>query len=116
MSATQKVLIVDGHNTIFALPDLNQLHDRNQEAGRELLVRYLQDLHDQGEWDVVVVFDGQGSRRTKTQDRPENLITIYSASYETADTVIEQLALKYGKACELCIATHITRQKITEVF
>jgi len=61
----QKILIVDGHNAIFALPEVRQLHDKNQEAGRELLIRYLQELHDRGEWHVVVVFDGQGSKRTK---------------------------------------------------
>jgi len=103
---TPKILIVDGHNAIFAIAEIEQLHRKHQEAGRELLVRYLQDLHDRGEWEVVVVFDGKGPKRTKTQHRSSDLMIIYSRSGETADTVIEQLALKYASECDLCVATN----------
>lgn len=101
-----KILIVDGHNAIGAIPEIRAVHERDQEGGRDLISRYLQSLHDEGEFQVVLVFDGQGNKRTKFQARGADMITIFSRSGETADTVIEQLAYKYAGSCDLYVATN----------
>ena len=99
-----RYLIVDGHSVIFDWPDLRKLHHRRTSLARDELVKRLRDYQDRTEVRVVVVFDGKGEHVSESAD-PHDVQIFYSRSGQTADSLIERLASKYGKRFELTVAT-----------
>jgi predicted RNA-binding protein with PIN domain len=97
-------LIVDGHSVIFAWPELRALHARRTSLAREALTKQLRDYQDWTGTRVAVVFDGKGSAVSATSD-PGEIQIFYSAAGQTADSIIERLASKYGKRYQLIVAT-----------
>lgn len=97
-------LIVDGHSVIFAWPELRALHERRTELARDALVRKLRDYQDWTGVRVVVVFDGTGTAVGASSD-PGEIQIFYSRAGQTADSVVERLASKYGEQFQLLIAT-----------
>jgi uncharacterized protein len=97
-------LIVDGHSVIFAWPELRKLHERRTSLAREALIKQLRDYQDWTGVGVVVVFDGKGERVSATAD-PGEIQIFYSRAGQTADSVVERLASKYGEKYRLLIAT-----------
>ena len=97
-------LIVDGHSVIFAWPELRALHERRTALARDLLVRKLRDYQDWTGVRVVVVFDGAGTAVSASAD-PGEIQIFYSRVGQTADSVVERLASKYGGQFPLLIAT-----------
>jgi YacP-like NYN domain-containing protein len=87
--SSKRLWIVDGHNTIFALGDLQRLQtsDRGAEA-RSLLVERLEAFaHRRGER-VLVVFDGKG-RHMRPDDRGAPLFqAVYGHGVGGADRLI----------------------------
>lgn len=89
-------LLIDGHNVIFAWPELRRDHrvaSRRHLARAELL-RRLRNLQDMTSVQVVVVFDG-AKQGTNEEREPEGLQIIYADPGTTADTIIERLVAKY---------------------
>ena len=111
---TQTLLFVDGHSAIFQWPKLLKLHQKRQLLGREALIQYMTHFQDQTGITVVIVFDGQGP---KAAPPPEStpVQVFYSASNQTADSVIERLCAKYAPNYHVCVATDdfAERQTIT---
>ncbi len=99
-----RYLIVDGHSVIFGWPELRKKHGRNTAAARDDLVRQLTGYQDISGVNVVVVFDGQGSKVSQ-ENEPGGIQIFYSRSNQTADSIIERLVAKYGATYELTIAT-----------
>lgn len=97
-------LIVDGHSVIFAWPELRQLHKRRTSLAREALARKLRDYQDWTGTRVAVVFDGKGTV-TSTSAEPGEIQIFYSQAGQTADSIIERLASKYGSRFKLLVAT-----------
>ena len=97
-------LIVDGHSVIFAWPDLHELHQRRTSLARDALVRKLRDYQDWTGIRVVVVFDGRGAEVDTSAD-PGEIQIFYSRAGQTADSVVERLASKYGSQYRLLVAT-----------
>jgi hypothetical protein len=97
-------LIVDGHSVIFAWPELRQLHKRRTSLAREALTRKLRDFQDWTETRVAVVFDGKGTTVSEISD-PGEIQIFYSRAGQTADSIIERLASKYGRSFRLLVAT-----------
>lgn len=97
-------LIVDGHSVIFAWDDLRKLHARRTSLARDELVKRLRDFQDWTGVHVVVVFDGKGTQTTATAD-PGEIQVFYSRLGQTADTIIERLASRYGRDFKLLVAT-----------
>ena len=85
-------LIVDGHSVIFAWPELRELHERLTSLARDVLVH------------VVVVFDGRGSDVGAIAE-PGEVQIFYSRTGQTADSIVERLASKYGSQFKLLVAT-----------
>src|SRR5438309_651646 len=104
MSVQPEYLIVDGHSVIFAWPELRKLHERRTSLAREALVRQLRDYQDWTGVRVVVVFDGKGSAVDASAD-PGEIQIFYSRAGQTADSVVERLASKYGEKFQLLVAT-----------
>ncbi|MGZ5003187.1 MAG: NYN domain-containing protein [Chthoniobacterales bacterium] len=97
-------LIVDGHSVIFAWPELRALHDRRTSLAREALVRRLRDYQDWTGVQVVAVFDGKGSAPNESSE-PGEIQIFYSRAGQSADSIVERLASKYGERFKLLVAT-----------
>lgn len=114
MSATARYLLVDGHSVIFASPELRKLHARRSAHARELLVRRLRDYQDWTRVRVIVVFDGKGAKIDISAE-PHEVQIFYSRAGETADAIIERLAVKYAQRFHLTVATadNLEEQTVT---
>ena len=99
-----RYLIVDGHSIIFAWPDLRKLHNRRAVLARDALIKQLRDYQDWSGDSVVVVFDGRGTRVSSTA-HPHDVQVFYARDGQSADSIIERLAYKYGKRFEITVAT-----------
>ena len=97
-------LIVDGHSVIFAWPELRVLHERRTSLARETLARKLRDYQDWTGVRVVVVFDGRGSDVDAIAE-PGEIQIFYSRAGQTADSIVERLASKYGSQFRLLVVT-----------
>lgn len=101
---SDRYLIVDGHSVIFGWSELRAKHNRNTAAAREELIRQLTSYQDISDVNVVLVFDGQGSKVSEHSERG-GIQIFYSRSNQTADSIIERLVAKYGKTYQMTIAT-----------
>ena len=97
-------LIVDGHSVIFAWPELRTLHARRTSLAREALTKKLRDYQDWTGTRVAVVFDGKG-HSVSVSSEPGEIQIFYSRAGQTADSIIERLASKYGNRFKLLVAT-----------
>ncbi len=97
-------LIVDGHSVIFAWPELRVLHERRTSLARDALARKLRDYQDWTGVHVVVVFDGRGSDVDAIAE-PGEIQIFYSRAGQTADSIVERLASKYGSQFRLLVVT-----------
>jgi predicted RNA-binding protein with PIN domain len=103
----REFLLVDAHNVIFATPDLADLHRRNPAAAREQLVRLLERHQDASGVRIVVVFDGGTQPNTTAAlSGPAGVQVFYPQAGQTADAIIERLALKYAATHRLTVATN----------
>src|SRR6478736_7571304 len=107
-----RVLIVDGHSVIFQWPDLTLQHAKRTAVARESLVRMLTGLQDNTDWNVTVVFDGNGVRPTEIKGN-QGIQVFYSTADQTADSVIERLAAKYSDRYEVTVATDDLMERTT---
>ena len=99
-------LLVDAHNVIFARPDLAALHRRAPGAAREALIRLLERHQDAAGVRVVAVFDGGTKGRGDGELSGPGGIQIFYA--QSADSIIERLALKYAAKHRIVVATNDT--------
>jgi predicted RNA-binding protein with PIN domain len=97
-------LIVDGHSVIFAWPELRALHERRTSLARDVLTRKLRDYQDWTGVRVVAVFDGRGTAVDAIAE-PGEIQIFYSREGQTADSIVERLASKYGSNYRLLVAT-----------
>jgi len=104
MDVQPQYLIVDGHSVIFAWPELRRLHERRTSLAREALVRKLRDYQDWTGVRVIVVFDGTGTA-IDASSYPGEVQIFYSPAGQTADSIVERLASKYGSQFTLLVAT-----------
>ena len=100
-----RFLLVDAHSAIFAWPELRALHARRMLLARESLVKTLTEYQDITGIRVVAVFDGQGGKTAETTE-PGGIQVFYSGQGQSADSVIERLAAKYGREHDLTVATN----------
>lgn len=93
MSDSGHLILVDGHNLILGQPELKKLHTQNSAAAREGLVDWLSRFQATSDSAVMVVFDGKGAERSASGGDEGEVLVMYSRSGETADSVIERIAL-----------------------
>ena len=99
-----RYLIVDGHSVIFAWPDLRKLHNRRPSLAREALIKRLRNFQDWTGERVVIVFDGQGARISRSAE-PHDVQIFFARRGQSADAVVERLACKYASRFEVTVAT-----------
>ena len=90
---------------IFACPDLASIHANNTANARDGLIRLLTGLQDATDWTVAVVFDGKGPKASSAGS-PHGIAVFYSREGQTADSIIERLAAKYGADFQVTVATN----------
>ncbi len=98
-------LIVDGHSVIFAWPELLELHQRRTSLARDVLVKKLRDYQDWTGVRAIVVFDGKGAA-VEASSEPGEIQIFHSRLGQTADSIVERLASKYGSQFRLLVATN----------
>ena len=108
----ERILIVDGHNVIFAWPELRALLARRKSLAREKLVRILTGFQDVSGTRVVAVFDGRGESVSEASE-PGGIQIFYSPAGKTADDVIERLTANYAKTRDITVATSDTLEQDT---
>ena len=69
-------------------------------------------LQDNTDWNVTVVFDGNGVRPTEIKGN-QGIQVFYSTADQTADSVIERLAAKYSDRYEVTVATDDLMERTT---
>lgn len=83
--------IIDGNNLLYRLPLLQPVLTRDAEQARQRLAAMLAGLVGlSGVEEIVLVFDGRGSRVGRLSPAP-GLTVMYSSDSMTADGVIERL-------------------------
>ncbi len=102
----EKVLIVDGHSAIHATDWLLDIHTDHHESGREALVRELTQLQQMTDFYVVIVFDGKGHTRGKQGGNEKEALVMYSRTNETADRVIERIAVQQAQKHDVQVASN----------
>ena len=107
-----RVLIVDGHSMIFRWPDLTLQHAKRTAVARESLIRMLTGLQDNSDWNVTVVFDGNGVKPTEASEL-HGIQVFYSTAEKTADAVIERLVAKYSDRYDVTVATDDLMERTT---
>ncbi|MEM9081343.1 MAG: NYN domain-containing protein [Verrucomicrobiota bacterium] len=99
------LLIVDGHNALYGLEHFSKERERFPSKTRRELVDWLSRFQSISEYAVIVVFDGrQRQRAVEGGDEGEALV-IYSREGESADAVIERLAMSQAKKRRVVVAS-----------
>ncbi|MDP0490889.1 MAG: NYN domain-containing protein [Verrucomicrobiota bacterium JB023] len=103
---SQPLLIVDGHNAIFGLERFGQHGSRFSELTRSELVDWISRYQTVTDYATVIVFDGKGRKRSSVGGSEGDALVIYSASGESADAVIEQLAIGQAAKRRVLVASN----------
>jgi predicted RNA-binding protein with PIN domain len=85
-----KLILVDGYNVIKNTQAFLAAQRQGLGAARDALVKQLINSYRHTPHEVIVVFDGQGTR--ETEEHVQRVRLIYTCSGETADSVIDRLA------------------------
>ena len=102
----EKVLIVDGHSAILITDWLAEIHASHQESGRNALVKELAEFQNLTDFHVVIVFDGKGNSRDKQGGNEKDPLVMFSRTNETADRVIERIAVQQSKKYDVQVASN----------
>lgn len=82
-------ILVDGYNIIKNTPSLQAIGAKNLAAARDLLISQLVNRYRHTPHQVIVVFDGSGTREQVSHDRRVRIT--FTRHGETADSVIARL-------------------------
>ncbi|MBR3306856.1 MAG: NYN domain-containing protein [Lachnospiraceae bacterium] len=102
----KKYLVVDGYNIIFAWEELRELAKENLDSARDKLCDIMADHAGLDDAEVILVFDAYKVPGRKSSVREYGSIQIvFTGEGETADQYIERFAGRYGKKCDVTVAT-----------
>ena len=102
-----KLIFVDGYNVINSWPNLRDIKNNNFDAGREELIKILQNYSGYQGCKIYLVFDAHllpGSIEKK-EKISENLYVIYTKEKETADSYIERNINNLDRKYEAYVVT-----------
>ncbi|MCF6149272.1 MAG: NYN domain-containing protein [Candidatus Kuenenia sp.] len=102
------LIIIDGYNLIFTVPELEKHVERNCiEAVRDFVISILSQYRQEKHYDIIVVFDGTYSETSL----PRKLLCggiriIYSKTGVNADTEIMNITSQLRNPKDVCIVTY----------
>lgn len=99
-------ILVDGYSLLHSWPELAPGAPRHSERARDALVDILQQYQDAAGTPVTVFFDGQGSRKKRSERPPANAVEVlFSGTGQTADDLIERAAVRFQPYGEVLAVT-----------
>ena len=105
-SDSERYLLVDGYNCIFAWEELNELSKSNIDGARTRLLDIMCNYQGIEKNQVIVVFDAYRvvGHDTEIFDY-HNIHVVYTREAETADQYIEKFAHENGRKYDVTVAT-----------
>ena len=97
---------MDGYNTIFAWPELNDLAQTNIDSARDRLLDIMCNYQGYTKYCVIVVFDAYRVQGHNTEYFDyRNIHVVYTKTAETADQYIEKFSHEHAKRYDVTVAT-----------
>ena len=110
----EELLIVDGYNIIFALPELKELSKVNIDSAKDALKDMLANYQGYKGCRVMVVFDGYRKKGNPgSVEKYLSLEVIHTKQDETADSYIERTVHDLVSKHKITVATNDNLEQLT---
>lgn len=110
----EELLIVDGYNIIFALPELKELSKINIDSAKDALKDMLANYQGYKGCRVMVVFDGYRKKGNPGSiEKYFDLEVIHTKQDETADAYIERTVHDLVSKYKITVATNDSLEQLT---
>ena len=110
----EELLIVDGYNIIFALPELKELSKVNIDSAKDALKDMLANYQGYKGCRVMVVFDGYRKKGNQgSTEKYFSLEVIHTKQDETADAYIERKVHDLVSKYKITVATNDNLEQLT---
>jgi len=102
------LIIVDGYNFIFTVPELEKHVEANRiESVRDYVISLFSKYKGEKEYDITVVFDGTHAEVLLPKKQISSGVTvIYSKTGINADTEIKNITTRCQNPQDVCIVTY----------
>ncbi len=98
-------ILVDGYSLLHSWPELAPGKPRHCMEARDELIRVLTLFRDATHTPITIVFDGAGKSTASEYPSTPELEIIYSRSGQTADQIIERVAVRMASYGEVLAVT-----------
>ena len=103
---TEKYLLVDGYNVIFAWKELSELAKDNIDSARGRLLDLMCNYRGFVRSSIIVVFDAYRLKEHPTEYIDyHNIHVVYTKTAETADRYIERFANRHSEEYDITVVT-----------
>ena len=110
----EELLIVDGYNIIFALPELKELSKVNIDSAKDALKDMLANYQGYTGCRVMVVFDGYRKKGNPgSTEKYFSLEVVHTRQDETADAYIERTVHDLVSKYKITVATNDNLEQLT---
>jgi len=110
----EELLIVDGYNIIFALPELKDLSKVNIDSAKDALKDMLANYQGYKGCRVIVVFDGYRKKgNIGSMEKYFDLEVVHTKQDETADAYIERTVHQLVSKYKITVATNDNLEQLT---
>lgn len=110
----EELLIVDGYNIIFALPELKELSKVNIDSAKDALKDMLANYQGYKGGRVMVVFDGYRKKGNPgSTEKYFSLEVVHTKQDETADAYIERTVHDLVSKYKITVATNDNLEQLT---
>lgn len=110
----EELLIVDGYNIIFALPELKELSKVNIDSAKDALKDMLANYQGYKGCRVMLVFDGYRKKgNLGSTEKYFSLEVVYTKQDETADAYIERTVHDLVSKYKITVATNDNLEQLT---
>lgn len=101
------LIIIDGYNFIFTVPDLEKHVKANRiEPVRNYLISLFSKYKEKKHYDIIIVFDGCTEALLPKQQTHSGISVIYSKRGINADTEIKNITSSCQNPHDVCIVTY----------
>jgi predicted RNA-binding protein with PIN domain len=110
-------ILVDGYSLLHSWPELARGKARHSAAARDELIHVLRQYRDAVGTPLTIVFDGQGPAQSAAAESASSaeLEILYSKSGQTADDIIERVAVLMKQYGEVMVVTNDFAERDTVV-
>jgi len=102
----KRLILVDACNLFHRLPGYRDRLAQGMDLLADQLLGQIRCLHDLEHWELHLIIDGKGSRLEQLfPDANRTLSLVFSASGQSADTIIETWLLRLGQDWSVKVAS-----------